>query len=199
MSVNQIYATELYSNIIHNKGLAMNNMAVKSFMTTHSANNYTTCSSAAITAMACGYKTNNGVLCKDTSLTIQYETIAEKLKRKGYRIGIISSVYLNHATPAGFYAHQNSRKYYYEIGKELPASKFNYFGGGGIRYPRGNTGDSANIFDQAKATGYKISKTHSEFNSITKADTMLISINPEVYRYGDFYWSIDKRKRNNFV
>ena len=34
-------------------------------------------------------------------------------------VGIISSVNLNHATPAAFYAHQASRSSYYEIGLEL--------------------------------------------------------------------------------
>ena len=45
-------------------------------------------------------------------------------KQLGYKVGILSSVNLNHATPAAFYAHQASRNNYYEIGQELIASKF---------------------------------------------------------------------------
>ena len=52
-----------------------------------------------------------------------YETIAEKLhKQRGYKVGVISSVNIDHATPAAFYAHQKSRKNYYDIGVELANS-----------------------------------------------------------------------------
>ena len=40
------------------------------------------------------------------------------------KVGVISSVNLNHATPAAFYAHQASRNNYYEIGLELIESRF---------------------------------------------------------------------------
>lgn len=36
---------------------------------------------------------------------------------------------MNHATPAAFYAHQESRNNYYEIGLELIDSGFEYFAG----------------------------------------------------------------------
>ena len=66
-----------------------------------------------------------------TDFSEEYETIAEKLKaQKDYKIGIISSVNLNHATPAAFYAHQASRNSYYEIGQEMIDSGFDYFAGG---------------------------------------------------------------------
>ena len=44
----------------------------------------------------------------DEKMETSYETIAEKLKKQlGYKVGILSSVNLNHATPAAFYAHQH--------------------------------------------------------------------------------------------
>ena len=62
---------------------------------------------------------------------VPYETIAEKLhKQRGYKVGVISSVNIDHATPAAFYAHQQSRKNYYDIGVELANSGFEYFAGG---------------------------------------------------------------------
>ena len=48
------------------------------------------------------------------------------------KVGVISSVNLNHATPAAFYAHQASRNSYYEIGLELIDSGFDYFAGGAL-------------------------------------------------------------------
>ena len=67
-------------------------------------------SASTATSIATGYKTYSGTINMDTTFTKSYETIAEKLKeQKGYKIGVISSVNLNHATPAAFYAHQKSR------------------------------------------------------------------------------------------
>ena len=75
----------------------------------------------------------------DEKMETSYETIAEKLKKQlGYKVGILSSVNLNHATPAAFYAHQPSRNNYYEIGQELIASDFDYFAGGGLKKTTGN-------------------------------------------------------------
>ena len=44
------------------------------------------------------------------------ENVVAQVLQKGYKIGVISSVNLNHATPAAFYAHQKSRIYNKEIG-----------------------------------------------------------------------------------
>ena len=74
----------------------------------------------------------------DETGTISYETIAEQLHaQKGYSVGVITSVNLNHATPAAFYAHQASRNDYYDIGLELIDSGFEYFAGGGLLKPTG--------------------------------------------------------------
>ena len=42
-------------------------------------------------------------------------------------VGIVSSVSIDHATPAVFYAHQPSRGNYNEIAMELAHSSFDYF------------------------------------------------------------------------
>ena len=82
-------------------------------------------SASTATSIATGYKTYSGMINTDETGTVTYETIAEKLHaQKGWKIGVISSVNLNHATPAAFYAHQASRNNYYEIGEELVASGF---------------------------------------------------------------------------
>lgn len=57
----------------------------------------------------------------------------QKLKKDGYKIGIATTVNINHATPAGFSAHRESRKGYYEIGKEMLNTEFDYFAGGDFK------------------------------------------------------------------
>ncbi|MEE4355696.1 MAG: alkaline phosphatase [Desulfococcaceae bacterium] len=55
-----------------------------------------------------------------------------KKPKKGWKVGIVSTVSLDHATPAAFYAHVPSRKQMYDISMQLASSGFDYFGGGQI-------------------------------------------------------------------
>jgi alkaline phosphatase len=61
------------------------------------------------------------------------KTMAEMAKEKGMRVGIVSSsVSIDHATPACFYAHEDTRKNMYAIAEQMTTSgNFDYFGGGG--------------------------------------------------------------------
>ncbi|MFC1508976.1 alkaline phosphatase [Candidatus Omnitrophota bacterium] len=75
-------------------------------------------SSAAVTAMATGEKTNDSALnvaIDGVPLTI----ITEYARQKGFLTGTISSVQISHATPAGFGAHNVSRNNYVEIATEM--------------------------------------------------------------------------------
>ncbi len=93
--------------------------------------------------------------------TEKYTTIAEQLKSEhGYKVGIVSSVNLNHATPAAFYAHQSSRNNYYEIGLELIDSGFDYFAGGALLKPNGSSADApqTDIYELAAAAGTRSSR-----------------------------------------
>ena len=113
----------------------------------------------------------------DTTGAKSYETIAEKLhSQKGWKIGIISSVNLNHATPAAFYAHQASRNSYYEIGEELIASGFEYFAGGGLKKVTGNDKDKTSLYDLAAKAGYKVTFTQADAQKVTAADGKVILI-----------------------
>ena len=106
---------------------------------TYDSNSFAPDSASTATSISTGHKTYSGSINVDETGTIEYETIAEQLKaQKGWEIGVITSVNLNHATPAAFYAHQASRSSYYEIGLELVESGFDYFAGGGLLKPTGS-------------------------------------------------------------
>ena len=67
----------------------------------------------------------------DETKTKSYETITEKLKKQlGYKVGIVSSVNIDHATPGAYYAHVPARSEYYNMGLQLVDSNFDYFAGG---------------------------------------------------------------------
>lgn len=134
-------------------------------------------SASTATSIATGKKTYSGMINVDESGSVSYETIAEKLHdQKGWKIGVISSVNLNHATPAAFYAHQASRNNYYEIGLELIDSGFEYFAGGGIKKIRGSNSDQTSLYELAEAAGYKVTYTQADAEAVTAADGKVILI-----------------------
>lgn len=195
MGINQVYATELYKAALEkNIGyspLTMSTFPVQSQMTTYSANSYVTCSSAAGTAMATGHKTRNGVLGKDTSLTVSFESIAIKAKKSGYKVGIVSSVGINHATPASFYANQDKRSMYYQISMQLPQSNFDYFGGGGFIAPNGKNNDQPCAYQNAVNNGYTYINSTSAFDTLKNGHNKILAVNPVILGEGEMPWTID--------
>ena len=138
---------------------------------TYDSNSFCPDSASTATSISTGHKTYSGTINMDETGTTPYETIAEQLKdQKDWEIGVITSVNLNHATPAAFYAHQASRSNYYEIGQELVNSDFDYFAGGGLLSPTGKNEDQANLYDLAKEAGYTVAMTHEEAEAVG-ADT----------------------------
>ena len=134
-------------------------------------------SASTATSIATGYKTYSGTINMDTTFTQSYETIAEKLKeQKGYKIGIVSSVNLNHATPAAFYAHQKSRNSYYEIGQELVDSGFDYFAGGALLKPTGDDNNQESLYTMAEKQGYNVVNNQTEAEALQPADGKTIII-----------------------
>ena len=120
-------------------------------------------SASTATSIASGRKTASGVINVSPDASERFETIAEKLKRQlGYKVGVLTSVNLNHATPAAFYAHQQSRKNYCEIGQELIASGFDYFAGGGLLNPTGASDNRIDLYEAARDAGYEVARTYDE-------------------------------------
>ena len=144
---------------------------------TYDSNSFAPDSASTATSIATGYKTYSGSINVDETATKTYETITEKVHDQlGMKVGVISSVNLNHATPAAFYAHQASRSSYYDIGLELIDSGFEYFAGGGLKKVTGPDKDKTSLYDLAEAAGYKVTYTQAEAEAITAADQKVILI-----------------------
>lgn len=169
-----------------------------SFAAAGSAVTYDSCSFApdsasTATSIATGEKTYSGMINVDVTGTTQFETIAEKLhEQNGWKIGVISSVNLNHATPAAFYAHQVSRNNYYEIGLELIDSGFEYFAGGGLKKITGNNKDQENLYDLASNAGYKVVYTQADAEAITAADGKVILIDEHLADSDAMNYELDR-------
>ena len=152
-------------------------------------------SASTATSIASGKKTYSGMLNMDETGKVPYETIAEKLhKQKNYKIGIVTSVNINHATPAAFYAHQSSRSNYYNIGVELTQSGFEYFAGGAFIKPEGYGKGKENLYQLAEKAGYKIAKTQKEAKKITASDKKVILIDEHLADSNTLAYNIDRKK-----
>ena len=139
--------------------------------TTYDSSSFCPDSASTATSIASGHKTYSGVINMDETKTESFTTIAEQLKsEKDFKIGVISSVNLNHATPAAFYAHQPSRSNYYEIGLELINSGFDYFAGGALLKPTGADKDQTSLYDLAAEAGYNVLTTQAEAEALTAED-----------------------------
>ncbi len=181
MAAPQIHATEAYlgsfagndagSAGVKIERLAMSGFPVQGIQSTYAKNRFITGSAAAATALACGIKTNIGVLSMDPDAKTSYTTLAESAKAKGMKVGIVTSVSIDHATPAAFYAHTPSRINYAEIGRQLLDSGFDYFAGGGFIAMK--DAEAA-----AEAKGYIYTDTRAEFDAVKHGDGRIIAVNP---------------------
>lgn len=151
--------------------LTMMNFPIAGSAQTYDSTSFAPDSASTATSIATGHKTWSGSINVSEDFSTEYETIAEKLKnQKDYKIGIVSSVNINHATPAAFYAHQASRNSYYEIALEMVESGFDYFAGGAVKQPTGKEGDQKDIYELAQEAGYQVAKTQEEAEALTSDD-----------------------------
>ena len=158
---------------------------------TYDSNSFAPDSASTATSIATGYKTYSGSINVDETATVEYETIAEKVHEQlGWEVGVITSVNLNHATPAAFYAHQASRSDYYEIGEELVESGFEYFAGGGLLDPD-NEGEGESIYDLAEEAGYTVSFDYAGHEAVT-ADDKAVLIDPNLADGDALAYEIDR-------
>lgn len=75
-------------------------------------------SAAAATALSTGTMTYKGAICVDTEKK-PLENIVQRAEKLDKATGVVTSVFWNHATPAGMVAHDTSRNNYIEIAREM--------------------------------------------------------------------------------
>jgi alkaline phosphatase len=174
MGTNQYLAAEKKDLI-----KAINSLPVSGEVTTHTFNNVATDSAAAATAIATGVKTRNETLGLDAAGK-RVRNISEAAMESGMSVGIVTTMSLNHATPAGFYAHLNSRNNYYELGLQLVSSNIDYFGGGGFFHHEGKNKNKKSLYKLAEEAGYAVFKNGKipDMNNLKNSGKKIISVNP---------------------
>ena len=124
------------------------------FSITQSADNYITDSAAGGTAIACGIKTNNGMIGVTPDNT-SVASITEIVHNKGLATGIVSTSAITHATPASFVAHNSSRGSYEDIALYFLNGSVDLFLGGGEDHFR-KRADGRDLAAELEAQGYDI-------------------------------------------
>ena len=201
MALSQINSTEIFKGTQNGNGpMGRQPMNFTAFshqgvQWTQSADTFITESAAAGTALATGNKTNNDILGMDPTKSVKFKTMAEMAKEKGMKVGIVSSVSLDHATPGAFYAHQPTRKNYYEIGQEMINSNFDYFAGGGLLAPTGKKKDQPNLLDIAKQKGYQVALSIEEIQKIGRGSGKTIAIAPNLAAEEAMSYEIDRGEK----
>lgn len=176
MGIPQRMATEHYIG----KKLTMDSMPAQGLTTTYAADRFITGSAAAGTAIACGQKTNIGMLGMRPDQH-HVKSVAEIARDMGKKVGIVSSVSIDHATPAAFYAHVPARGQYYDIDVALSKSGFDFFGGGGLKDPANKKNNSKNYVGNAleliKKAGYHVVTDKKDFMALKPSAGKVIAWN----------------------
>ncbi|HIY77005.1 MAG TPA: alkaline phosphatase [Candidatus Sphingobacterium stercorigallinarum] len=184
MGLNHVHAAELYLAAQDKKNstypLVFSQFPFNTFATSHSLSHGVTDSGAGGTALAVGYKTKNGVIAMDSTGQTEYKSIAYLAKEQGMKVGITTSVSIDHATPASFYANQPNRGHYYEIGKDILKSNFDFFGGAGFVRPETdkNKNQVEPLFSQFEKAGYQLAYGISELKDVDHSGKVILMNNP---------------------
>lgn len=182
MGVNQVNGTETYlaamEGRIGTSPLCFAQFPHVGLVTTFSGTNGVTDSAAGGTALATGHKTKNGTIGMETDLSTKVKSIAEKAKAEGKAVGIATSVSVDHATPASFYAHVKDRGMYYQIGKDLIAADFDFYAGSDFLQPKGENGEK-DLYTQCQEAGYAIARGHADYRKKARKAEKMLLLQPE--------------------
>ncbi len=185
MGVNQVHGTETYLAAIEGRigvsPLLMTSFPAFGVATTYSATNGVTDSAAGGTALASGQKTKNGAIGVLADLATPVPAISQLAHEAGAAVGVASSVSVDHATPASFYAHSGSRGNYYAIGLDLARSGFDFFAGSDFLQPTSEGGKS--LYDVCTEAGYVTARGYKDYRKkARKAERMLLLQSEEASR-----------------
>jgi alkaline phosphatase len=214
MASSQIQATEAYLTTMNGGSamlaadllkpenrLNMSKMPVAGMQTTYDSFALMTDSASSATAFACGLKTLSGVIGMDETKTTSYKSIAQLAHERGYKVGILSSVSLDHATPAAYYASVSNRGYMNNIATQLANTGYEFFGGGGLAKPTADlsgSGDTDNdVWALLATNGYEVLNTRADILALKETPRdKVVCINPWLQDASAMPYDIDRPDTN---
>jgi len=129
---------------------------------------YVTDSAAGATALASGVKSYNGAVGVDVNKKV-VQTVLEFAKTQGKKTGVVVTSRINHATPASYLSHNESRQNYNDIADSYFDEKINghfkmdvIFGGGWKHFLR----DDRNLVNEFKQSGFQFVDKYEQLDTI---------------------------------
>lgn len=135
------------------------------FQKTKSKDKYKTDSAAGGTAIACGIKTNNGVVGMDGDLK-PVKSVLVHASENGKATGMVSACKITHATPASFIAHVENRGQYEDIAEFFVSDHLDVFVGGGLD-DFNKREDDRSLLSDLENKGFQIATTQEELSGIS--------------------------------
>ncbi|MBU2979186.1 alkaline phosphatase [Alteromonas sp. C1M14] len=136
---------------------------------------YVTDSAAAATALATGVKSYNGAIAVDVNKQ-PVESVLQRAKKLGMRTGVAVTSQINHATPACYVAHNESRKNYNELADSFFDDRIDgkfvadvMLGGGTEFFER----DDRNLVGEFIDSGYEYVDTYNKLATLPAGANVL--------------------------
>ncbi len=160
MSPGVLTLAEAYSKLTRQRGtqwwsLLNDRSASRGLMDTASANSMVTDSAAASSSWGGGERVNNGSINVNPSGKA-ISPIAEILKNKGARIGLVSTATITHATPAGFAASVTKRGEEDDIAPQYLDRVDVILGGGSGHFNAKDRADKRDLSGEFTKAGYEV-------------------------------------------
>ncbi len=153
--------------------LPMEQLPVQALVSTHSANSEVTDSAASATALASGFKTNNGMVGVSPEGEV-LRSVAERAHETGRAVGLITSDGITGATPGGFVAHRRQRSDFTGIAEDIAGSGYEIFAGASPEpfLPEadgGKRGDGRNLLKEMQEGGVAVADGIDQFRAAESA------------------------------
>ncbi len=135
---------------------------------------YVTDSAAGATALSSGHKSYNGAIAVDTDKK-PVKTMLEVAKERGMTTALVATSQINHATPASFASHNESRRNYDEIANDYIDNKIagklpvDLMLGGGTKY---YVREDRNLVEEFKAAGYQYSDNFAAMSDLKQVPAL---------------------------
>ena len=207
MGLNQVLGTQMYQSELKGEigvtPLLFAQFPYSAMASTYSATNSVTDSAAGGTALATGNKTRNGSLGVKKDGTTEVSSVASWAKANGYRVGVSTSVTIDHATPASFYAHRADRGESYNIGLDMIEANFDFYAGSDFDDPTNNKASKKDgktyesLYELTKKAGYTIARGYKDYQKkAKKADKMILFQTEAASKIdkGSIPYAIDRQK-----
>jgi alkaline phosphatase len=165
-------------------------------MTTYDSTSFCPDSASTASSMAAGEKTLSGVINYDVNKERPFKLVSEYAKEAGMKVGVLSSVSVDHATIAAFYAKAPSRNSYYDIAVQgMTGTTLDLIGGGGFKQPTGKEKDQKDIFEIAKENGFTFLNDNESIRGLKPEDgERILMIAPDTVGGDAMQYEVDRQR-----